>query len=362
MEKRYQIFVSSTYSDLSEEREAIIHSLNRIGYIAVGMEQFLSTGESQMEYIKKVIDDSDYYIVVVRGRYGSTNDVGVSFTELEYDYACQLGIPSLVFLYKDMGNIRLNETDQDPIKLAKLDNFRNKLSSNKIVSFWSNKLELIEKVKDSVHEIVRKRPGIGYVRGNFVMDMNIINERERLLHENKNLRKRAGELKARLDASALENGIPEALHEKISIQYSMRRPSSFEFLGDDVVHDHEYPNFEGTISISYYDCFIIVCDIMEEIIIESDIVFSLIGRITNDITKDIGDYSGYYYNLDKMNLREIRQKLRAKFESLGLIEIAQRSAKDNSFDSHGGRTRVVEWFLKGSGRSLFAKRLLGGLK
>jgi len=38
--KRYQIFVSSTQADLRDEREAIINALTKIGYIAVGMEQF----------------------------------------------------------------------------------------------------------------------------------------------------------------------------------------------------------------------------------------------------------------------------------------------------------------------------------
>jgi hypothetical protein len=43
--KRYQIFVSSTHADLKEEREAVINELTKVGYIAVGMEQFPATDE-----------------------------------------------------------------------------------------------------------------------------------------------------------------------------------------------------------------------------------------------------------------------------------------------------------------------------
>jgi len=79
--RRYQIFVSSTQTDLKGEREAVINALTKIGYIAVGMEQFPATDEEQMEFIKPVIDESDYYIVIIRGRYGSLASDGLSYTE-----------------------------------------------------------------------------------------------------------------------------------------------------------------------------------------------------------------------------------------------------------------------------------------
>jgi vacuolar-type H+-ATPase subunit F/Vma7 len=79
--KRFQIFVSSTHADLKEEREAVINELTKVGYIAVGMEQFPATDEEQMEYIRPIIDESDYYIVIIRGRYGSISSDGMSYTE-----------------------------------------------------------------------------------------------------------------------------------------------------------------------------------------------------------------------------------------------------------------------------------------
>jgi hypothetical protein len=93
MDKRYQIFVSSTHSDLKEERERVINELTRIGYIAVGMEQFPATDEEQLEYIRPIIDESDYYVVIIRGKYGSLASDGVSFTEKECDYALEMNKP-----------------------------------------------------------------------------------------------------------------------------------------------------------------------------------------------------------------------------------------------------------------------------
>ena len=109
MNTRYQIFVSSTYSDLKEERESVINELTRVGYIAVGMEQFPATDEEQLEYIQKIIDESDYYVVIIRGKYGSLASDGISFTEKECDYALETKKPVLAFLVKNPGNYALDK-------------------------------------------------------------------------------------------------------------------------------------------------------------------------------------------------------------------------------------------------------------
>jgi hypothetical protein len=71
---------SSTQIDLKLERETIIDELNKVGFIAVGMEQFPAPDEEQRECIKPVIDESDYYIVIIKGRYGSTAMHDMSYT------------------------------------------------------------------------------------------------------------------------------------------------------------------------------------------------------------------------------------------------------------------------------------------
>lgn len=55
------------------------------------MELFPAIDEDQFEFIKKVIDDCDYYLLIIGGRYGSLSDEGVSYTELEYQYAVSKG-------------------------------------------------------------------------------------------------------------------------------------------------------------------------------------------------------------------------------------------------------------------------------
>ena len=58
--------------------------------------------EEQFAFIKTVIDDCDYYILIVANRYGSLASDGLSYTEKEYDYAVSKKIPVLSFLHKDL--------------------------------------------------------------------------------------------------------------------------------------------------------------------------------------------------------------------------------------------------------------------
>ena len=92
MDKRYQVFVSSTFADLQDERSNVIQTLMEMDCIPAGMELFPALDEEQFEFIKKVIDDSDYYLLIIGGRYGSLSDKGINYTEMEYDYAIGKGI------------------------------------------------------------------------------------------------------------------------------------------------------------------------------------------------------------------------------------------------------------------------------
>ena len=103
MEKRYQVFISSTYADLQDERQEVIQALLELDCISAGMELFPAASDDQWTLIKQVIDDCDYYRVIVAGRYGSIGHDGLSYTELEYRYANDTGKPIIGFVQKIPG-------------------------------------------------------------------------------------------------------------------------------------------------------------------------------------------------------------------------------------------------------------------
>ena len=71
MEKKYQIFISSTYEDLKEERNAAIRAILTMNQFPIGMEMFCAANEEQWKIIKETIDSSDYCILIIGNRYGS---------------------------------------------------------------------------------------------------------------------------------------------------------------------------------------------------------------------------------------------------------------------------------------------------
>lgn len=164
MEKKYQVFVSSTYEDLKEERAAVSQCLLDCGFIPVGMEQFPASGMSQMEYIKKMLSDCDYYILILAGRYGSVDEDGIGYTEKEYDYALSKNIPTMSFVIEDPGELKSNRCESTDEGRQKLDEFRKKVCSNKLVKMYTNKDNLTKAVATSLMNCIRDFPAIGWVR------------------------------------------------------------------------------------------------------------------------------------------------------------------------------------------------------
>ena len=111
MDRRFQVFVSSTFRDLQDERQQVIQALLELDCMPSGMELFPASDESKWALITRVIDDCDYYLVIIGGRYGSVDAEGISFTEREYDYAVKVKIPVLAFLHSDPDVIPAGKTE-----------------------------------------------------------------------------------------------------------------------------------------------------------------------------------------------------------------------------------------------------------
>src|SRR4051812_29297537 len=92
--RKLQVFVSSTYLDLQLERQAAVEAILKAGHIPAGMELFAAGDESQLETIKRWIDESDVFMLILGARYGSLEPkTAISYVELEYDYALNREMP-----------------------------------------------------------------------------------------------------------------------------------------------------------------------------------------------------------------------------------------------------------------------------
>jgi hypothetical protein len=162
VEKKYQIFISSTYNDLTPEKEAIIRICLQMGNLPVGMEMFNPADETQWKIITRSIDQSDYYVVIVAHRYGS-KDNGISYTEKEYRYTRSNGVPSLRFVIDPAAAWPVNLIDQDEADRTALEKFKGELCS-KMVAFWSAGEELRERFAIALPQAINLHPRPGWTR------------------------------------------------------------------------------------------------------------------------------------------------------------------------------------------------------
>lgn len=197
MDKRYQVFVSSTYADLREERQQVLQALMEMDCIPSGMELFPAADEEQWEFIKKVINDCDYYLLIIGGRYGSTTSDGISYTEKEFDYAVQIGLKVIALIHGSPEEIPFGKSEHNPELRERLLNFKDKVMNGRLVKFWKSSEELPGLVALSLTKTIKTYPAVGWVRAN-----NVANED--ILSEINDLRKQNIELQALLSKAEIQ--------------------------------------------------------------------------------------------------------------------------------------------------------------
>jgi len=164
MDKRYQIFVSSTFKDLKEERQAVLRAILEMDHIPAGMELFPAADETAWDLIKDVIGQSDIYILIIGGRYGSLDVTGIGYTEKEYEYAIQEKKPVIALLHQNPDNLPRGKTETEGAAWERLQKFRSDVESVHTCKYWASPEELKVQVILSLTAQIKRRPGIGWIR------------------------------------------------------------------------------------------------------------------------------------------------------------------------------------------------------
>lgn len=316
MDKRYQVFVSSTYEDLIKERLEVMKALLELDCIPCGMEYFPAANEDQWTFIKNLIDACDYYVVIIGGRYGSEDPEGKSYTEKEYEYALSKGIPTIGFIRHDRNSLPTEKKEGEQDKIQKLEAFVT-LVRSKLCKDWSNAYELGAVVSRSLTQLMKSNPRTGWVRADKVGS-------EELLEEINNLRK--------------EN---QKSQEQIAI---LERAASINIDTKNIAFEEElevYGTYGRYDSISHWklkttwkEVFILISPYLlqwyNEATIKSQIASSLLK------TKK----GGTFYNGEVDS--DILQSIKVQFLALGLIQV-------NTLTTVGGGTGFF-WGLTTKGK------------
>lgn len=189
-EKRYQVFVSCTYSDLQAERRQLVQVLPSLGCLPVGLE-LNPAAVSAWTAIKKLIDESDYYILLVGSRYGSLSPSGVSYTHMEYVYATTKQKPILVVMHEAPETRPAELQEKTPEGRLKFKDFRQLLQRGMTVG-WSDEHSLDMVIRQHIPQLIQSHPMPGWVRANQVSN-------PQLERENLTLKQRLAELEQERD-------------------------------------------------------------------------------------------------------------------------------------------------------------------
>ena len=206
--KKLQVFVSSTYRDLKQERQAAVEAILKAGHIPAGMELFSAGSESQLETIRRWIDDSDVYMLILGGRYGSVDPkTSLSYTELEYDYAISKDKPIFAVVITDAAiNAKVKVEGKDVIEMEypkELKFFREKVLT-KISSFFADTKDIKLAVHETMADYAKRLDFTGWVSGKELANTSaVLEELARLRQEKEALLTEITQLK--IDAAKSTN-------------------------------------------------------------------------------------------------------------------------------------------------------------
>lgn len=195
MKRKLQVFISSTYTDMRDERQAAVEAILSAGHIPAGMELFAASDESQLATIYRWIDDSDVFMLILGGRYGSIEPKSKkSYIELEYEYAASKKKPLFAAV---IDNAYLEAKIRDRGSSATESTYGEKLAAfrktvtEKMCRFFEDTKDLKLIVLESLLNYDKYEWLLGWVRGSEVVDLSAtLREVSRLQAENALLRGR----------------------------------------------------------------------------------------------------------------------------------------------------------------------------
>lgn len=160
--KKYNVFISSTFLDLKDYRKALADEIIFRGHFASGMEDFSACCENLETYIKHIIDESDYYVLLLGQRFGSIvpKSQNISYTMMEYEYAKGKGMRIIPFIYN--GEKVLDGNDLD-VNEKKFNSFVDTIKTT-TPQYFKDQNELVRKFSKALDLEIKTHPQKGWIR------------------------------------------------------------------------------------------------------------------------------------------------------------------------------------------------------
>lgn len=297
-----------------------MHALLELDCIPAGMELFPAANETQWSLIKRVIDECDYYVLILAGRYGSLSTDGLSYTEMEYRHALSINKPIIAFVHRNPGKIVSEKSEHTPEGREKLAAFRASVEK-RLCKHWETPQELGSVVSRSLIQLIKSTPAVGWVRANELADRDATTELLQLRRRVEQLQSALAEARtsAPKGAEALAQG-----NDLQRLRYSLRVTPEGSYTGRVRT---------GALTASWNRIFSRVAPLMINEALERQIKHALDSLLEERIREHLSQYPEFekatlsHVNLNGEDFQTIKVQLRA----LGLIAKSDRvrSVKDS---------------------------------
>lgn len=154
-----RIYISSTYSDLVEAREAVYGVLRKMRHDVIAMEDYVAADQRPLDKCLADVAACDIYVGIFAWRYGYVPpDQERSITELEFRQAQQSKKPCLLFLLHEEAPWPRKLLDRN---LEPIEGLRAELARDYIVNFFRTPDDLAAAVSVSVVGVEKAQDGNG---------------------------------------------------------------------------------------------------------------------------------------------------------------------------------------------------------
>lgn len=170
------VFISSTYNDLIEYRNAVWTLLEKYDINIKGMEAFGAHKENPLDTCLNEVSQSDIYVGIIAQRLGSIDEnTGKSFTQLEYERALMEDKEILIYIINDSALISIEDVDFD-FKKQKLDNFKVILRSKHTTDTFKDIDDLVKRLKTRLDDILLPKSFISTETDTFSYTKEVISK------------------------------------------------------------------------------------------------------------------------------------------------------------------------------------------
>lgn len=162
LDKRYQVFISTSGAEMQPERIILSQTLVGMGFFSWGLEQRTPLNTA---FARRQIDDCDYVVILLGSQYGEQSVSGVGYMHLEYIYAVTKQKPIIVFMHEDPASRDSSLHDVKPELQEKFKEFRQLLQQEADQVFCYRTLRDLEMaVRLNMPQMLERYPVSGWVR------------------------------------------------------------------------------------------------------------------------------------------------------------------------------------------------------